>query len=494
MHSNIGHQAYLAAKAEYDKSSTSATIKNLFNALLPYLKEAAEKNNYQHFIRTLKEMDKYEILNNPFHANQVVWSVISMLSKLRTSSSFNGNQFSELFSTLKKLNYNRPSKEHSLVLKFFLKRPDHYFVFEDFIAWWDKKNLQADDYLCEKYKEITYPALVETLYSAISKNMLSRMAENNQHTSSEEKNKMLELAGELDALYLQHSNYKFFPYYSTKLKLAAGFTDGLLTAFLPFARQNSNHFWVWDLLTEFFDGSSEIKRALLCRAMLCQVEDTMKIGVNTKLFESFLANEMYDEAHEELEKIIKIRELNKWRIPANVQAHQQNDWFTNSINRRRCHQTYQKFAAEAENVLLGDQTVKMAVVTHFLVDRKLAFVITEDLISCRFKPSRFNIHKPDAGVLLEVITQQKNEVIEIVWAKRASVQSHEKLLQEVTGKIRIQNAGIFGIANGVFIREELIRATNIKDGDNITMKAIRSYDKKKNAWGWAAVSLKKKEK
>ncbi len=483
------HQAFFNAKAAYEESPTPATQKKLFNAMLPYLKDASSRCDYEYFIRTLSEMDNYGFLEMSSAANQIVWTVIGLLNRLKSNTQFPIEFFEIFFSLLAKLNYNRPSLEHSLVMKFFLKRTDHYEIFEQFINWWEIKNLRDEDYRPEQFKETLFPPLAETLYVELSKSILVN-AENSLPLGHVEKNYLLTLAKELDAIYLKHPQFKFFPYYSAKLQLTAGFTKGALETVLPFVRHNISQFWVWELLADFFRNDAGLRIAILCRAMICKAEEHMKTGLQTKLFEAFLESKMYDEAHEELDKIIQILEFRKWKISPALLANKDKEWYLESVNRYSAFRTHQKYAREADGILFNDQPAKMAVITAFLPDRGVAFIVTEDLINSKFKTSKFYIQNPEPGLLLQVITESVVGNIEVLQAKPANIQFHDKLFQEVEGRIKLMSNKIFGILNGVYVPQELIEQTRVQDGYPVTAKAIRSYDKKKDVWGWKAISLK----
>ncbi len=484
------HQAFFNAKAAYEEDKNPTTEKKLFKAMLPYLKEAANSGDYVYFLHTLNEMDNYGFLEVSTNANQIIWSVVGLLNRLKLKSDFPVQLFEELFNLLKKLNYNRPSREHSLILNFFLKRPDHFHIFEQFISWWDIKNLRDEDFQNEQFKDVSYPALAETLYISLSKNCLAYVAESKEQLEDQDKRWMISLSHELDELYIKYPGYKMFPFYASKLRLNAGITHGVLTAFLPFARRNSSQFWVWDFLADFFPTNPDLQLALYCKGMLCRADDHMKLAIQAKLLESFINHNMFDEAHEELDKIIQVKEYNKWKIHAALLAHKSKDWYLGSSNRRQSMKTYSRFAKDGESVLFNDQPTKMAVISAYLPDRGVAFIVTEDLTNAKFKVSKYRIYNPEPGMLLQVITETVEGTVEVVQAKPATVQTHEKLFQIVEGRIKIINTGQFGIVNAVFVPQELIAQAGIHDGDPAIVKALRSYDKKKDNWGWKAISLK----
>jgi hypothetical protein len=120
----------------------------------------------------------------------------------------------------------------------------------------------------------------------------------------------------------------------------------------------------------------------------------------------------------------------------------------------------------------------------------VAFIVTEDLTNAKFRASKFGIENPEPGMMLEVITETIESSVEVIQAKLSQAHLHAELVQIVEGKIKIITTTSFGIVNGVFVPHELIEAADIKEGDPVIVKALRSYDKKKDNWGWKAISLK----
>ena len=47
----------------------------------------------------------------------------------------------------------------------------------------------------------------------------------------------------------------------------------------------------------------------------------------------------------------------------------------------------------------------------------------------------------------------------------------------------------FGFINNVFIESKFIEDNKLINGQNLKVKAILSFNKKKNDWGWKAIKI-----
>ncbi|NCC73053.1 MAG: hypothetical protein EOM06_06610, partial [Sphingobacteriia bacterium] len=222
METNNHHSAYYAALQHYEQQQDDTSKRYLFKVLMDYLKIAAKKVNAENFLKIIRQMDGFGMIEVGTMANQIIWRYVALFAKLKITEQCNLDTYTGLFKYLQKLAYKKPSLEHSLLLKFFLKHNDHYNMFEQFIDWWDIRNFRKEDYLSETFKEITYPALVESFYNTYSKLILSNITLSKTKLTQEHEKKTGNLIENMENLYHEYNNFKFFPYYIAKLKIATG--------------------------------------------------------------------------------------------------------------------------------------------------------------------------------------------------------------------------------------------------------------------------------
>jgi tetratricopeptide (TPR) repeat protein len=477
---------YLNAKTEYNAEPSAYSHSRLFNTIMPYMKEAAAEANLDNFVRTVRQLEIYGYEKTPKYANRIVWAYVSLFSKMRSIGDISPEIFTDIFLYLQKLNYPKPSQEHSLILKFFLKRTDHYLVFSHFVKWWDIENLRPEDYEPEQWKEITYPALAETLYSQQAKYYLQKV-QPNRKPDDKFTSEISVFITRLQQLLKQYTHFKFFPYYIAKLQLAIGQRETALENFLPFARNNTYHFWVWNFLSDFFTDDLAKQTALLCRAALCKAEEEKLLGVYVKMIHLFEKTAMYPEAHGLLQKVIEIRKKNNWGITHELTAMMNNPKIKDTPPSEALTQNFRLLSKSAEAVLFQNARAEEAVITRLLPERKLLFYVTQTLASGKFKRAVSYIKNPQPGMLVNIIFDDKIPVKVTL----SESKENPELIKSASGKIKIFGQGTFGIVNDIYIPADKIENGNFKNGELLQVKAFRNYDKKKQKWGWMAYHLEK---
>lgn len=476
------HQKYLQAVEQYQKQQTESTRTALFHALLPYLKNAASAPNPGHFTRTMAQMEKFGFHESKKFANQIVWAFVSLMSKLRNYPQFLPEHFIKIFNSLKKLNHNKPSKEHSLLLKFFLKRADHFNHFDAFVKWWDTDNFRPEDYQPETFKNITYPALVESFYGTQAKILIRQFETSPNDALKTRLSALIEILGKL---YKTYPRYKFFPYYMAKIKLAINGPEGILEEFAPFAQKNATQFWIWEFLAGLFKTDQATHLALLCRAALCKADPEMKINLHANLAEAFALNKQYDAARTEIETVVGIREKHRWKIPANIRQMKASPWFAQAKAVQHQTDLYRQLASGTDHILFGNAKKCVALITGYSPKQKRAWYLTEKFETGSFKPASVHLKHIEPFTLVRVFLQNNA----VVKAEKTTMNAHDQLIKTVSGKLKIFAGKTFGMLHDVFVPGEIIRQEGLADGQFLSVRAVRSFNKKKNKWGWKVNSI-----
>src|SRR5688572_10014790 len=94
---------------------------------------------------------------------------------------------------------------------------------------------------------------------------------------------------------------------------------------------------------------------------------------------------------------------------------------------------------------------------------------------------------PHIGDLLKVQLQKgksDNNFYKLVSLEPAGPNDVCEAVKEFKGKLLMENKNGFGFVDDIFIYPQLVKKFNFKNGDEIEGKAIYSYNKPKNTWGW----------
>ncbi len=85
---------------------------------------------------------------------------------------------------------------------------------------------------------------------------------------------------------------------------------------------------------------------------------------------------------------------------------------------------------------------------------------------------------PDIHAFYKPYAQKASEMMNL---------NEQNETQIISGSLKKTKTGI-GFVDTVFVPPFLI--SNIESGANVTVKAVKTFDKKKNQWGWKAVKIK----
>ena len=63
-------------------------------------------------------------------------------------------------------------------------------------------------------------------------------------------------------------------------------------------------------------------------------------------------------------------------------------------------------------------------------------------------------------------------------------------MKNFEGEIKVISPQNFGFIQVIFIDSQIIQEKKLKDGHPVKGRAMLSFNKKKNEWGWKAIEIK----
>ncbi|MEB2786503.1 DUF7017 domain-containing protein [Algoriphagus persicinus] len=475
------------AKTEFEEQPDNIwTKRNLSWVYYEYLKNNASAENSEEFISWLNQLIELEL---PEDEKMLFDSLTFQLGKLLfTLAKLEPIPFQKvhgLFELVRNFQFTKPSDGYSFLLKGFHKVLKETRSYLDFIDWWKIENLSEKDYQKEKLpngKEIM--ALAEQVYIAYSKHLLPHRDMQGNVVFNREKAQ--EFLPKLEALEENYPNYQYPPYFQAKLLLALGDTKDVLSALIPFARKKQNDFWVWEILAEAVESEPEKVFSCHCRALLCPSPEEMLVGARQKMAEAMIQRKYYNEAKTEIEKILKVKAEHGHRIPNVITQCESQTWYANAIALDSSKPFYKKHTDLAEEILFADTPEELVFVEFVNSDKSmLNFIASEEKYGF-FKFDRF-MKKAHPG---EVLSVRFNDGANGGWynvltCKKASNEAFKSEFQkEVQGNVRIKPGASFGFIGDAFIHPTLINKYKLEDGQEFKGQIIKTYDSKKEKWGW----------
>ena len=488
-------QALAMAQNELDAAPENIWGKrNISWVYYEYLKRYAQEINFEGFIENLL---KIKDLNLPEGEVMIfdtsAYQVGSMLFKIQNSEPVDYSKINRIFEIIKDFHFTKPAESYSLLYKAFHKGYKNWGRYLEFSDWWNFENFRPEDYQKEEYNGRQIMALVEQAYIAYSKKLLEgEESEEKQYERIINKEKIHGFTPHLDKIIEEYPQYQYPPYFKAKLLLALGDNEDILAAFLPFAKKKKNDFWVWELMSDVFPVDDERKTACLCKALSLRTQEDFLINTRQKLAEILIKKELFDEAKTEINKIIATRESHSWKVPQNILKWTNEPWFNDAIEKPNNKDYYDNFIQEAEKLLFNDIEEEIVVVEFVNKDKKILNFIKDKTHHGFFSYKNLKI-RPKIGDFLKIRLQKKvNDGPSRVYTAKvldSSEQVESEAIKLFSGQINIPAGKNFGFLEDIFVSPDFIEKHTIVNRQELSGKAILSFNKKKNDWGWKCYDL-----
>lgn len=419
--------------------------------------------------------------------DNLAWQIGKMLFILSNDPEIKKQEIEGIFNAIKSFHFTKPGEGYSFLFKAFYKvfkdSPDYL----ELVNWFGLDSFMPADFLQEEMKDgKKMMAFVEQVYIAYAKCLL-------EYNDTQAEEGILSFIDALDHIMEKHPEYQYPPYFKAKLLLKIGDKQNILSAILPFAKQKQSEFWVWEVLSEAFPENDERRLSCICKAMTCNTPDKFLLNIREKLATILINKNFLAEAKTEIEKIVQTRKDNGWPIPPKVKNWMEQPWFIATASNKSNLRFYSQFISKANEILFSDVPEQNIAVEFVNYDKKVLHFVAPGKISGHFRYDKF-LSKVSIGDVLTVRIKKSGEE---GWYKLLTVQKTTEaelkgVLNSFAGIVINRSGKDFGFVNDIFIPPPVYTRNNLKDGDEISGKAILSFNKKRNEWGWKAISINTK--
>lgn len=486
-------RAYAWVIYEYVKANTENL--SAFFEWMEKVKELAPaigNDNYQSEMDFLSQTPSTSLPHSEKMVfDSLAFQVGKVANALSSQSQPDRRSLLRLFELIKNFNFTKPSDGYSFILKSFLKGFKETRFFLEFADWWDLENLRTTDYQTEIYKGKSIMALAEQAYCAYAKSLLlgeevhtDDFTFHNHINSS----RIEEFLPKLEQIIVEFPEYTFPVYYKTKLLHAIGKSQEAAAVFLPFARRKQNDFWVWELLAEL-QPENETALACLCKALTLKTPKKFLTGVKEKLAALLIKMQYLKEASIEIHETIQIKQENAHHIPHNLTNWSSQEWFQTPTDAQTNHNFYINHKKSAETLIFSDIPQETIAIEFVNTSKKMASFVKNKEKAGFFKYDQ-HFQKIQIGDIVEVRLELVNEnFYRLLTARHVEHEQECEAIEPFDGVLLIKPGNSFGFVDSIFVEPRLIDQNKLINGQQIKGKAILSFNKKKNEWGWKAIAI-----
>lgn len=424
--------------------------------------------------------------------DSVAWQVGKLVFELSKITPIDHLKINELFDNIKDFHFTKPSDTYSFIYKAFHKSHQNWTNYLTFADWWSFENFRDEDYANQEINGKKIMSIAEQAYIVYSKKLLEgESSDPFGQQRAIDKEKIQSFLPKLDSLIEKHPDYQYPPYFKAKLLLALGNDENVLSAFLPFAKQKRNDFWVWELMAEIFSENKEVQFSCYCKALSLKTREDFLVKLRLVFAEILIEKNMYNEAKTEIQKIIETREKHEWRLPNQIVQWTEQEWFKSAIANRDNFDLYFNFKKQAEEILFQDKPEELIVVEFVNSNKGMLNFMKDKTKKGFFKYEDF-LEKPCVGDILKVRFKDEGTdgYYKILTAKEADENSKSEMLKYFNGTIRIRHPQNIGFIDDVFFDTKTIEMNKLTDKQMLSGKALLSFNKKKNEWSWKAIKIR----
>lgn len=454
-----------------------------------FLKKSSEPNTYALFREHLSRMKELELPENDrMLFDNAAWQIGSMVFALQKQKPVPYGKISEVAELIRGFHFTKPSEAYSFIYKAFHKGYSDWPAYLRFADWWGFKHFLPADYQQTEYNGKKIMSIAEQAYIAYAKKLLE--GEPDHEVVGATHLDMARIAAFmpwLDHIIETRPEYQYPAFFKAKLMLATGEGSDILSTFLPFARKKQKQFWVWDLLADIFSEDQELQFACYCKALSLHTPDSFLVKMRERFAGLLLERGLYDEAKTELMLLIAAREKEGWNIPNRVKRLTTQEWYSSATAKKQNNALYQQHLKAAEALLLRDIPEEVVAVSYVNRDKKL-FNFIKDRQHSGFTKYEGMMDAPEVGQLLRVRLNrsEKGDFCPLLSARPADADTPCKAVKEFEGPLKLIPSAPIGFVAEVLIPPPLIQQHGLSHGQVLRGKAVLSFDKKREKWGWKA--------
>jgi hypothetical protein len=420
------------------------------------------------------------------------WQIGKLVFSLNGAEQINYGRINEILKIIQNFHFTKPSEGYTYIYKAFHKGYQNWSYYLNFADWWNFENLRSEDYLNEEFNGKRNMSIAEQAYIAYSKKLLEGEAlDSFGQQRLIDKLKIQSFLPKLETLIEKQPDYQYPPYFKAKLLLVLGSDKNVLSAFLPFAKQKKNDFWVWELMAEIFSEEKDIQFVCYCKALSLKTPEDFLVKLRQTFAKMLIEKRMYNEAKTEIQKVIVTREKHKWKLTNQIVQWTDQEWYKSAKAKKDNQDLYSNHIKQAEEILFHD-ILEEIIVVEFVNENKNMLNFVKDKSKFGFFNYLGKLSKPQIGDLLKVRFNGDGQdgFYKILTVKKAESNEISDSIKDFEGAVKVISPQNLGFIENIFIEPKIIEDSKITHGQFVKGRALLSFNKKKNEWGWKAIEIK----
>lgn len=261
---------------------------------------------------------------------------------------------------------------------------------------------------------------------------------------------------------------------------------------LHLLQSKPSSFWLWNGLAETMAGDHDMALSCYAKSLTCQCDLQFNGRAKLGAIQELVALGQYAVASAEVQALHSYRTKEGHKIGEPLTQYMQADWYIPDSTAVDAG-FYKDYSAAATELLNKFLPTTIGVVTYISEKAHKAFIVAEgDKLLIYHYDDGASIHEMDVVSVIYTTYERPDGTtgFQAVSCELTDQEAPNTLIKQFGEKIKVIGSGMaFTVKHNVFIDKQLVEQNHLMNGDVVSLTAIRSFNKKKNSWGWQAVDI-----
>ena len=287
-------------------------------------------------------------------------------------------------------------------------------------------------------------------------------------------------------------NTFFLQWSLAKAYLLVGEADKARDIILHLLQSKPSSFWLWNGLAETMECDHDMALSCYAKSLTHQCDLQFNGRAKLGLIQELVALGQYDVASAEIQALHAYRTKEGHKIGEALNQYMHASWYVpdSPAVDAKFYKDHSLAAAKLLNTFLP---TTIGVVTYISEKAHKAFIVAEgDKLLTYHYDDAASIHEMDVVSAVYTTYERPDGTtgFQAVSCEITDQEAPSTLIKQFGEKIKAIGSGMaFTVKHNVFIDKQLVEQHQLMNGDVVSLTAIRSFNKKKNSWGWQAVDI-----
>ena len=287
-------------------------------------------------------------------------------------------------------------------------------------------------------------------------------------------------------------NTFFLQWSLAKAYLLVGEFDKARDIILHLLQSKPSSFWLWNGLAETMAGDHDMALSCYAKSLTHQCDLQFNGRAKLGLIQELVALGQYDVASAEIQALHSYRTKEGQKIGEALNQYMHASWYVpdSPAVDAGFYKDHSLAAAKLLNTFLP---IAIGVVNYISEKVHKAFIVAEgDKLLTYHYDDGASIHEMDVVSVIYTTYERPDGTtgFQAVSCEITDQEAPTTLIKQFGEKIKVIGSGMaFTVKHNVFIDKQLVEQNHLMNGDVVSLTAIRSFNKKKNSWGWQAVDI-----